>query len=58
MYDTESLLRRINKEGIDSTIEDLKNTNFDKETMEKLESSNIFKNGILNIPFIISLTVM
>ena len=58
MYDKDALQRRISKEGVNQTIEDLQKTHFDKETIRKLESLNIFRNGTPNIPFIISLSVM
>ena len=55
MYDINSLQRKISKEGLDKTIEDLSNTKFSKSAMRQLEDAKIFVNGSLNLSLMYSL---
>lgn len=58
MYNKDSLIRRIKKEGIEPTIKDLCSTKFSDNILAELETAQIFKNGHPNIAFIRSLVAM
>ena len=55
MYDSEALRRKIAKDGITKTIEDLSSTTLSPNFRKELEDSSILVNGSLNFSLIFSL---
>lgn len=55
MYNLDSVLRRIKKEGVDKLISDISSENFSEDAKEELSRCGIISNGYPNLSLIYSL---